>query len=111
MGIRDYVRYRRMRFGVGRSFEFAFGRRLGDALLDVLWYTITVSILVWLLTESANALVAEYDARQADQKTYTANLERTLATCLSRGDNAVMIGDELWFCGATPAGVHPTRGK
>jgi len=109
MGIRDYVRYRRMRFGVGRSFEFAFGRILSDVLLDILWYVTAVVVLTWLFTASANALVAEYDARHADQKTYTANLERTLATCLSRGDNAVMIGNELWFCGATPAGVHPTR--
>ena len=105
MGIRDYMRYRRMRFGVDTSFELAFGHRLSDVMLNVLWYIIAVVLMVWLLTASANALVAEYDAKHAGRNQYVSNLEQTLATCTSRGDNPIMIGGELWMCGAAPTGV------
>lgn len=104
MGVRNYLSYRRHGFGRRLSFELAFGRALTDVLLKTLYYTAAIVTMTWLLTSVANALVIEHDARNAQSKQYTANLERTLATCLSRGDNPIMIGDELWMCGASYAG-------
>ena len=105
MSVRNYIAYRRHGFGLRRSFEFAFGKALDSLLLTAVFYAIAMGVFTWLITAAANALMVEYDARQAQGKQYTANLERTLATCLSRGDNPIMIGDELWMCGATPAGT------
>lgn len=44
-------------------------------------------------------------AKVAGQAAYIKNLETTLARCLSGGDNAIKIGDEVWFCGATNSGI------
>ena len=103
--MRNYFYYRRLGFSVSRSFELAFGHRLGEVMLNLAGYIVTVAIMVWLLTASANALVVEYDARHAERNQYVSNLEQTLATCTSRGDNPIMIGGELWMCGAAPTGV------
>jgi len=44
-------------------------------------------------------------ATVAEQAGYIRGLEATLAKCLSGGDNAIRIGNEIWFCGATNSGL------
>lgn len=43
--------------------------------------------------------------RMREQVQYTRELEKTLATCLTQGENALKIGDELAFCGVSMTGI------
>lgn len=55
------------------------------------------------------ALLAVYAIAQrqdAADVAYTQNLERVLATCVATSSGGpIVIGDELYFCGATPTGI------
>jgi hypothetical protein len=44
--------------------------------------------------------------RDAQDRAYTQNLERVLATCVaSSSGGPIYIGNELHMCGATPTGI------
>lgn len=44
-------------------------------------------------------------AKATEQSAYIKLLETILARCLSGGDKAITIGEEIWMCGATNTGV------
>ena len=77
-------------------------------LRGVLLCTIALAIY-GVFSHRADAAAAAADNKAATalakQAAYIKALETTLSKCLSRGDNAVVIGDEVWFCGATNSGI------
>jgi len=44
-------------------------------------------------------------AKATEQSAYIKLLENILARCLSGGDKAITIGDEIWMCGSSNTGV------
>ena len=61
-------------------------------------------LLGFSINKLANAKPAE-PVRDLSQDAYVSSLEKTLARCLSPGDNSLVIGDEIWMCGATRTGI------
>lgn len=58
------------------------------------------------ITQRAEAAAAsKVSAKMAAQAEYTAALEKLLARCLTKGDQPIVIGDELWMCSATNTGI------
>ena len=107
--LRDYLRYRRL----GLSRRMAFGLSgLGTALLGL---AVNLSPFAIVLAgylygvAAAQADTAAGDNRAAaklsQQAEYIKSLEGMLAKCISRGSHAIIIGDEVWFCGATDSGI------
>ena len=66
-----------------------------------LW--IGLVIIVWF--SFAQMLESYVQRRMHEQIQYTRELEKTLATCLTQGENALKIGDELAFCGVSMTGI------
>lgn len=67
-----------------------------------------VVVCALLLGFSINKLANAKPAARVDtsaKDAYIASLEKTLARCLSGGDNSLIIGDEIWMCGASRTGI------
>ena len=65
--------------------------------------------VLWLISSEANSAQAVADNRVAAKVTAQASeideLRRILAKCLSKGDNALIIGGELAYCGLAMTGI------
>lgn len=83
-------------------------------------FLLCVAGVLYLLSSEANS--AQIEAHQqaqmsvyeqikaqkqtiSKQKSEIAELSKILAKCLTRGDNALWIGDELHFCGMASSGI------
>ena len=64
---------------------------------------------LYLLSAEANSSQAVADnrvqAKVAAQASEIDELRRILAKCLTKGDNAIWIGEELFFCGLGATGI------
>jgi len=79
--------------------------KLTEIAKSTLWYIVACIIWAIFLTFTLNALMDEADMREQMRSQYVSELERVVAKCTSSGDNAIQIGDELYFCGASSSGV------
>lgn len=65
--------------------------------------------VLWLISSEANSAQAVADNRVAAKVTAQASeideLRRILAKCLSKGDNAIWLANELHFCGLSATGI------
>ena len=105
------INYRRYRLLQLRNAHILAG--LDKVVLPALRGALLASILLLaygVVSHTVEAGQASADnraaAKVAAQASYIKSLETTLARCLSRGDNAIKIGDEVWFCGATNSGIR-----
>ena len=71
-------------------------------MLDYLLYT---GLVVVVLVALSTWLEVYVQHRMKEQIQYTRELEKTLANCLTQGDNPLKIGDELAFCGVSMTGI------
>lgn len=71
--------------------------------MTTLGWIACIAIVLFLMSPGANAGM-DVEALRAEN----AALKELLTRCLSRGDNPVWIGDELWFCGSAPTGIKKT---
>lgn len=66
--------------------------------------------ILWLLSAEANSAqtVADnrVDAKVSQQAGEIEELRRILAKCLTKGDNALVIGGELAYCGLAMTGIR-----
>ena len=69
-----------------------------EQIKTIRWVLILLGLWSWVQER-------DWQDRQSAQAEYTKALERTLATCLSGGDNVITVGDEVWLCGASRTGV------
>lgn len=54
---------------------------------------------------SVIAYMQNKDIEADNHAAYVKELERVVNRCTNRGDNAIWIGDELYFCGAARTGI------
>ena len=71
-------------------------------ILDYFLYT---GLVVAVLFSLSTLLETYVQHRMKEQIQYTRELEKTLANCLTQGDNPLKIGDELAFCGVSMTGI------
>lgn len=71
----------------------------------ILDYFLWIGLVIIVCLSLASGLEAYVQHRMKEQIQYTRELEKTLANCLTQGDNPLKIGDELAFCGVSMTGI------
>lgn len=105
MSTTNFYLYMKHGFGLRKSFRFAYGITLRDALLNLAFYAAVMALMAALVYFTTNQYAEAQEATVQHKARYVDNLEKTLAKCLTPGDNALWIGDELAFCGVAYTGV------
>ena len=99
----DFFMYMKSGFGLSRSFELAFDTTILDVLFNLLLIAVATAMLIYV----GNAIIEGLEYEHNKRAQYTRNLEKTLAKCMSPGDNVIHLEDgSLLLCGATNAGKH-----
>lgn len=106
MSTTNFYLYMKHGFGLKKAFRFAYGITLRDALLNLVFYSTILALLVALVYFVSNNYVEAQENSAQHRAAYVNNLEKTLAKCLTPGDNALWIGDELVFCGLAYTGIR-----
>lgn len=105
MSTTNFYLYMKHGFGLRKAFRFAYGITLRDAVLNLMFYGAILALLATLVYFTTNQYAEAQEATARHRTAYVTNLEQTLVKCLTPGDNALWIGDELAFCGTTYSGV------
>ena len=79
-------------------------------VIRALCWVVGVLCVMYLLSEQANSAQGAADnrvqARLTAQASEIDELRRILAKCLTKGDNALVIGGELAYCGLAMTGIR-----
>lgn len=105
MMLTNFYLYLRHGFGLSKSFRFAFGVTLRDALRELSFWVFIVAVLAFTGGYALNELVDESSASVVEQNHYIKSLETILDKCLRPGDNALVVGGELAYCGLAMTGI------
>lgn len=103
----NYMHYRRI--GLRRAGTIAGIERVVVPVIQGAVIGLLILIGVALVTHRVEAsqqdAVAQAVAGAKQKAEYVAALEKLLAKCLSKGDNPITIGNEIWMCGAAATGI------
>ena len=106
--ISNYLSYRR------KNIRLAWSYADMSAVLDTLFrwagYVVFTLMILYMISEKANAVSDAADNRAAAKLSAQAKrievLESFLDRCLQRGDHPIWIDDALHFCGMTDTGIR-----
>lgn len=105
--------YDKIRFRYGLYWGVRKTVRKPIAYVTLLRFAVCVlAILLLYLKSSSASAIAEAEVAAELAKSAANSAEASLAPalgiikqCVSRGENPIYIGDELWFVGAVPSGI------
>ena len=98
--VSNFVRYYRNRFGLHRSFIYAFGVSIKDALLGTLLVLLCGAALYGVAYAVIHYGIKDAEAKVEKQQSYVRTLETWLANCMSPYYEFTVGDDEKWICGA-----------
>ena len=101
-----YWTLRRQGLTARAAFAMAGLDRHVGRVLHIAGYLFVLGVLAYILMAQEAAATQRKVVALSEQATYVSALETTLAKCLTAGDNPLMIGDELVFCGMARTGVR-----
>ena len=103
----NYLYYRRI--GLRNAASLAGVERVVAPAIRATAICMLILAGVALVTHRVEAnqqdAVAKALAGEKQNAAYVAALETLLAKCLSKGDNHITIGNEIWMCGAAATGI------
>ena len=101
----EFLRYLRFGFGVRRSFFLTYGHTIWAALLIFLWHMLVAGVVIVAILGLLQWHDDDVESAVSENKEYIRELEKVTARCTERGDHSIIIGNELWYCGAHPTGI------
>lgn len=107
--LQDYRRLRSLGFGPARSWQLAGIQKVVLPALRGAALAAVLLLAYGVVSRGAEAVNVAADnrvaAKLAKQAADINQLQILLGKCLSGGDSPLVIGDEIWMCGATNTGI------